>query len=124
VHFNYDILRLNNAVTLLIWMSVFFFQNAEKLRKLVTCSEANENTLRLKNREEIFGLFENQEKPFTMKLHLSAKLFDMYIVPLLIEVQVQYLLLKGKDDNLSSSAIRNMIRIKVRSSLIKSLLSI
>lgn len=90
-------------------------QNAEKLRKLVTCSEANENTLRLKNREEIFGLFENQEKPFTMKLHLSAKLFDMYIVPLLIEVQVQYLLLKGKDDNLSSSAIRNMIRIKALS---------
>jgi len=26
VHFNYDILRLNNAVTLLIWMSVFFFR--------------------------------------------------------------------------------------------------
>ena len=101
----------------------FFFQNAEKLRKLVTCSEADENNLRVKNRAETFGLLENQGKSFTMKLQLSAKLFDMYIVPLLIEVQVQYLLLKGKDTNSSSSAISNMICIKV-SSLIKSLLSI
>ncbi|CAL4891448.1 unnamed protein product [Urochloa decumbens] len=84
-------------------------QNVGKLKELLICSEMDERRRRVQERTKFFG------ESFKAQIELGGKLFDTYLEPLIVEVQVQYLLLKGRDDSSSSRAARKLIRLSALS---------
>ncbi|CAN6348189.1 unnamed protein product [Urochloa humidicola] len=91
-------------------------QSVEKLKELLLFSEFDEKIRCAQNKNEIFG------GSLKAQFELVGQLFDSYIEPLILEVQVQYLLLKGWDGSSSSNAVRKIIRLRALSKVTRGLL--
>ena len=104
----YYVFRLNNAAVSLT--NLICLQNIEKLMELVTNAETDEIKQHEENSTETLGLPNSALK---LKLQLECQLFDKYMVPLTVKAQVQYLLAKAMDGNISSIGVHNIIRLKV-----------
>ncbi|TVU49540.1 hypothetical protein EJB05_00853, partial [Eragrostis curvula] len=103
-----------------IYESAIKEQDPEKLRKLLKDPEDGDEFKRQKQfRTDVCQVLMNSGASMSsnpkLKPEMVVELFDEFVIPMAMEVQIQYLLFKAHDDNVASAHARETLQLKALS---------